>query len=179
MTKRRQAELGFTMIELLTVVSIFGILAVVSANLFFSSLAGSTKEGVIRQIKENGDFSVTQIENSLRAAKRIVANSGGDTCVNGMSLVAYEDLNGSVTELGVVDGRLAFDGSNYLTSSNLVVNEVVGSGKEFMVNCRQDANSGVTFVEVSFTLTKGGGVGDDPEESFESDFRASVSLRNR
>jgi prepilin-type N-terminal cleavage/methylation domain-containing protein len=169
---RYGSRAGFTMVEMLTTVTILGILAVVTVNLFFSSLVGSGKGRSVTDIKQNGEFAITQIENDLRGARRLVVNQAGQVCATGMASVAYEMVDGTVNEVAVAGQRLAVNGSNFLTADNLRVENLV-------VNCTRDSGSNVALVEVAFDLVRGGQPGDKAEEGFAATFRTSVTMRNR
>lgn len=163
---------GFTMIETLTTVVILGILAVVTVNLFFSSLVGSGKGRSVTDIKQNGEFATTQIENDLRGARSLLTNSGGRVCQTGMDSVAYEMFDGTVKELQISGNRLSFGGSEYLTAAGL-------KAENLIINCNRDPGSNVATIEVVFDLVRGGQAGDKPEEGFSTTFRTNVTLRNR
>lgn len=200
-----KCDRGYSLVEMLTVVMVFGVLAMASSNLFFSSLVGSGKEAALRQIKQNGEFTVVQIENSMRGAESLVENAEGKVCEDGeMSAIAYEALDGSVKEIGLVEGKMVISetdengmdqGSNVvLTADDINVytdqyTEGHGTGypsessdptlfQPFEIKCNRDSGSGSTLVEVNFTLYKGG-VQDKPEERYAERFQAKVNLRNR
>lgn len=167
---------GYTMIEVLLSVTIFVVVMISGTNLFLSSIVGTGKEKVVREIKQSGEFAITRIESSLRGARGLVMNSGGKVCEREMASVKYEGLDGVAHEIGVAENRLVLDGS-YLTSDGMKL-EDQGTGG-LAVDCERDLGSGVTYVKVSFTLIAGGEVGDKPEETFTETFETSVTLRNR
>jgi len=157
------------MVELMMAVGVFAILAVTSVNLFFSSLIGTGKETVLREIKQNGEFAANQIEDTLRGVKIV------NTCQAGMTTLDYETLDGDTGSLGLegdVKKRIVFGAADeYLTAQDVNVDQ-------FLVDCYQDPATGVTFVTINFGIAKGGS-DDRPEERWRQDFTASVTLRNK
>ena len=62
---------GFTLIEMMIVVSLLGIIAVVGSGAFFSILRGSTKTKTLQMVKQNGDYAISVMERMIRNARRI------------------------------------------------------------------------------------------------------------
>jgi prepilin-type N-terminal cleavage/methylation domain-containing protein len=63
---------GFTMIELLIVVSIMVILGVIFTNILIDALRGRNKVNAINQVKQNGQVVLDQLSNEIRNADFIV-----------------------------------------------------------------------------------------------------------
>ncbi len=204
----RNEEKGYTLVEMLTVVSVFGVLALASSNLFFSSMVGSSKEAALRQIKQNGEFTVVQLESALRGADALLPNTEEEVCGVGMDSIVYRSSDGRVREIGVdtysgaiyvkdpevPDNRevdvLTAEGLRVVTDSEYPYHpdyprdgsqgEHMGGADlvPFAINCQRDEGSGTTLVEVEFSLYKGD-YDDKPEERYAEGFRAQANLRNR
>lgn len=174
---------GFSMVEMLVVVAVFGILAVGSVNLFFSSLVGSGKESSIRLVKESGDFAIKKIETGLREAREMQTNQDGQICEQGMNALRFVDLDDVIYEVYVDDSdRLVMEvvsgGSSeidFLTSSNVIVDRSDGG---LVVNCEENVANGIVYVGIVLQVEKGAS-SDKWEDRYQETFKTSVTLRNR
>lgn len=63
---------GFTLVELLVVVSIMSILGLIFTNTLVQSLRGQNKVKVINQVKQNGQVVMDKLSNSLRQAEKVI-----------------------------------------------------------------------------------------------------------
>jgi len=111
---------GFSLIEMLVVVSIFAILAVVATQAVVLSLRSARKSDSILDVRGNLDFAVLIIEKSLRNAKFI------SSCTTTPPLVEYIDEHNRASSFGCRD----LDGDGYveiasesarLTSENIKI----------------------------------------------------------
>jgi hypothetical protein len=109
------------------------------------------------------------METDFRSAKAI------DPCTTGMTQVKLLLLNGNYLIYWVNNGRIVLDGDeNYVTSDN---NRVVDG--QLHAECRVDAGSGNTYLEVSFTLATTELNPLKSNEKFSQEFKTSVALRNK
>lgn len=63
---------GFTIIELLVVVSIMAILGVIFTNILVDTIRGRNKVNAINQVKQNGQVVLDKLSNEIRDADGIV-----------------------------------------------------------------------------------------------------------
>jgi prepilin-type N-terminal cleavage/methylation domain-containing protein len=167
--KQINNQAGYSLIELMTVVSVLAIISVVGMNLFFSTLAGNSKEAAMRQVKQEGDYVVTRMENDLRAAKTV------SPCTTDMTSVSYTNLDGSTGLFEVNANRLAAgDLNSFITSTGITIKD----GRLY-VDCQFDSGAKTTSVNVSFTLIVGNQNVNKPVEIYSQEFRTSVVLRNK
>lgn len=105
---------GFSLIELLVVISIFSILAVVVTQVITTSLRSSTKSRSIIQVRENVNFAQSIIERKIRSARSVVCSSPQQ--------LDFVDEDG-VTESFFCDanGNFIAYNSSRLTSSDISV----------------------------------------------------------
>jgi prepilin-type N-terminal cleavage/methylation domain-containing protein len=59
---------GFTLVELVVVVAIFGIVFIVVSNTFFNSIKAALKAEAIKEVRQNGDVAMARIVNDVRNA---------------------------------------------------------------------------------------------------------------
>lgn len=71
MTNQRNKR-GFTIIELLVVVSIMVILGIIFTNILIDALRGRNKVKAINQVKQNGQVVLDKLSNEIRDADGIV-----------------------------------------------------------------------------------------------------------
>lgn len=63
---------GFTLIEILVVISVTAILLTIMTQIFFSSLGGDNKASAIALIKQNGTSVLDEIDKTIRGADDVV-----------------------------------------------------------------------------------------------------------
>lgn len=67
---------GFTLLELLMVVSLLGLILVAVTQLLGASFSGASKASALQLVKENGQFALSTIERTLRNANRVTSCGG-------------------------------------------------------------------------------------------------------
>jgi len=148
---------GFTLIEILIVIGIFGILAFIGTNMFFTILKSSAKTRVLAEVKQNGNYAISVME-------RMVRNARSAECISGGVLITNPDRD--TTNFFCEGTKIASKSGVYLTSD-----KVAATGCNF--SC---AGTTPEVVTISFTLSQSGTT-TRPEEEATIDFRTTVSLR--
>lgn len=64
-------ERGFTLIELLVVMGVFLAVSAVVGGILFSTLRGSQKTTTLDEVRQNGNYAISTMTKSIRAAKSI------------------------------------------------------------------------------------------------------------
>ena len=176
---KRHTSKGFTLIEMMIVITLMVMLMLTASSLFFTTLIGSSKTNVTTQVKEEGDFALSQIEFLLRNAVALRTNLSGQTCQSGMDSIAFQSYDNGITELQKEADpsddnheKIASNSGIYLTSSRVELT----SGPTF--NCSQSNDGSAPFVEVNFTLRKGTPGIDQARDIVEQTFNTGVSLRS-
>lgn len=147
---------GFTLIEILVVIGIFGILAFIGSNMFFTILKSSAKTRVLAEVKQNGNYALSVME-------RMVRNARNAECVSGGVLITNPDRD--TTNFFCDGAKIASNSGVYLTSDKV-------SASNCNFSCQETTPEVVT---ISFTLSQA--VGVRVEEIAEIEFRSTVSLR--
>jgi prepilin-type N-terminal cleavage/methylation domain-containing protein len=116
MTKRIQ---GFSLLEILVVITVFSILAILTTQAVLLTLRGSKKSESLTKVRGNIDYSLAVIERNIRNAEFIVECPNSDT-----SIISYLDENGVLTSFSYAsddDGGYIASASGRLTSSDVDV----------------------------------------------------------
>src|SRR5258706_14798276 len=69
----KKHSLGFTLIELLAVILIFSLVSGIGAVILVTSLRTSTKTNTITNVKQNGNFVISQMVKVIRDATDIAS----------------------------------------------------------------------------------------------------------
>lgn len=172
--RKRIMPNGFTLLEIMVSVGILGIVSVLVAQSFFSSVRSNTKVEILKEVKQNGDFALDTMVSRIRKARTVTCDSATQLTVT--------NPNSSVTTLGcVVDAGItriasASATTDYLTSSDVTIGGTDCSGSTLVMSCT--STSGVpTRVDIAFTLTSTTSSPDAIDQG-SVDFATSVSLRN-
>jgi prepilin-type N-terminal cleavage/methylation domain-containing protein len=175
---RHHHQSGFTLIEILVVVSLSVIITLAAAGLFFTTLISNSKKNVLTTIKDEGDYSLSQMEFLLRNAIALVPNPSSPaspTCTTGMSSITLKSYDGGTTTLSTQNNKIASQSAAaatpvYLTSTNTTL-----SGLSF--NCEQASQNYGTYVTISFTLQKTSPDFNSPTPTQDT-FTTSVNIRS-
>ena len=115
-TKRIQ---GFSLLEILVVITVFSILAILTTQTVLLTLKGSKKSESLTKVRGNIDYSLAIIERNIRNADSI------EECPNPDSdIISYKDENGVSTSFSCAsdtDGGYIASASGRLTSSEVDV----------------------------------------------------------
>ena len=110
---------GYSLIEVLVVISIFAVLGAIAAQSIAYSLRNSRKANSVIQGRQNLEYAVSIIERRLRNAQDITS------CLPNAAAIAYTDENGQPAAFACQDvgipgsiGGVTSD-SERLTSSNV------------------------------------------------------------
>lgn len=172
------SKAGFTIIEMLVVISLVVMLMLVSTSVFLTSLVGNTKTVLAQDLKEEGEYTLSQLEFLLRNAVEIEENSLGQTCQMGMNEISFRSIDNGLTTLFLEEDpednqmKIASNSGVYLTSSG--VNVI--SGPTF--DCDQSSDLNRTHVKISFTIRKGDPGVDDNRDIIQETFSTGVNLRS-
>lgn len=154
---------GFSLIEILIVLSVFVLLVFISNQIFFSTLRGTSKTQAITAVKQNGNYAVSIIQRSLYSSRGLVSCTA--------DRVNYYDADGkqtffSCSQLGTDNAYIASDSAR-LTSEDVKVTVCT-------VLCKVSAAP--QEVELNFTLERKDAIKIQEKAAF--DFKTRVVLRN-
>lgn len=168
--KSQQLQSGFTLVELLVSMMVIAIVGSIILVIFFSVLRGSSKTDKIIQVRQSGNYAISQVTKMIRGARSI-------SCVppeEDLEFVTISDDNGSSTKIFCADGRITAEGE---TTSELADSSQVNVSCSF--SCLQMPNSLMKLVGISMTV-KANQDGEDsaPEDMATQEFKTSVVVRS-
>ena len=173
----RSGVKGYTLIELLAVISILVILTGIISGIIYSTLRGGSKTRITTEVTQNGTYAIGVISN-------ILAPSRGVTKVGGVEIndCTTVQTGSSITVKSIDGGETTFACSGTNISSNSVslinTNQVQIQPGSCSFSCQQkstDAYS-IPVVSVKFTIEdKNAALFENKSSSL---FKTSVSLRN-
>jgi prepilin-type N-terminal cleavage/methylation domain-containing protein len=156
---------GYSLIELLIVITLVAFLAVTATNFLFTSLSGSGKASGLAVVKQNGDHTIGVIERRIRDAQAA-------SCPSADSLL-LTDAGGEDTTFAVTSDRVTSTtaaGDVFLTSERIVA-------ESFSCSVISGAEGTPDIVAISFQLRLGDPSTDRPEEVAVEQFETRVTMR--
>jgi prepilin-type N-terminal cleavage/methylation domain-containing protein len=187
---RINKNLGFTLIEMLVVISSLALLILAGSNLFFASLFGSGKTEAIKEVRQNGEYALKVIEetikNSYGVRTCVPGNQEGDKppLVDPPKIVVKDKTNNEITfqalRFTLDDGSeiyriasissLSPNSPYYLTSNKVKVGN-------FKVDCADVQENLPSKISFGFKLVIGK-ADYTPERKASINFSATVTSRN-
>lgn len=180
---RRQ---GFTLLEILVSMSIASIVGILVTQVFFTTTRSNTKTELLKDVKQNGEFALGQIERMIHNAKSVesvcpvsgttltsvvITNPNNDTTTIGCIFDAAEN----VTRIASTSGS---GKTEYLTGSNITIGGTscadADNSLSFFCSANQDEPPSI---RIQFYLQKAGMQLDQTEKSTAS-FQTTVTARN-
>ena len=168
---------GFTLIELMVVVTLISIMGIMTTQILIINIRSQKKSEIIKEVKQNGDFALSVMENMVRNANDIVTAS----CNTNTNQFAILNQDGFSTTFDCSDGlQIASRSADYPTG-NPLENYPLTSTKvsleacNFRIVCPTPPLS-AKYVFINFSLKQAGGV--SVEDTAKSDFQTTISLRN-
>lgn len=114
---------GYTLMEMLVVIVLFGIIGTVASETIIFTLRGTAKADAISKVRNNIDYAVGEMEREIRGASKITSACTG---VAASSITFLDQNNSSVTYscVGINSNNLPSSiasSSASLTSSNITL----------------------------------------------------------
>lgn len=167
---------GFTLIEILVVIAILSIVLVAFSSTLFSILNGEAKTEVSNQVKQNGEYVLSFIDQTIRNARNIAVSGGGSvlTAVN-------PDGNSSTTTISCVTGNpnkftLTSTGVPPINSQPITEDFVTVLDCTNVFTPLPSNNNNPPGVQVKFQLQQTGILGKAIQQSSQT-FRTTVFIR--
>lgn len=158
---------GFTLIEMLVVISLIGLIAVTASGFLIVSLMSSAKANVTKEIRQTGNYALSVMEGLI-----LTSTSVGCTSPN---YVHVKDINGNLATFECRDGgSISSSSATITTPVNLISTNVTVSGCNF--NCSTQPGL-PTKVHLEYTLNKGD-ANSRPSERASVTFETEVLNKN-
>jgi len=169
----KSASAGFTMIELLVVVSITVMLMMTVSVFFLTFIVGSNKAAFEQKVKHDGETALDQAATMLRNARSI------ETCATNMTSISFTGQDNLTTTLTGASDRVASVSAIttpattfYLTSDYSLLTPT----NSVIFDCYLGTNN-QRYVDITFTLKKGTGTNND-QNTISREFKTGVTIRN-
>ena len=159
---------GFSLIEVLVVLSIFVLIAIIANQLLFPVFRGSEKTGAAIIVKQNGNYAISVIQRELYNSKGVSGCTG--------EIISYLNADNQPTSISCPTGT---GGKISLTPSSGVARDLTSNEVQVQsctVECLPLPPQEIRQVIVNFTLEKAGAARTEEKASF--NFQTSVTLRN-
>ena len=171
--KKKKVTRGFTLVELLVVITIFVTVGSVVISLLVISLRGSNKSESTTVVKQNGSFALSQMVKNIRYARDIATPA---SCIpsatsSTLTIVTYP-YNTQITYQCPIGASQAISSNS---ASLIDINAVQVTACQF--TCVQASASEPPRVTIQFTLTSRGANALTESQST-IPFQSSVILRN-
>jgi type II secretory pathway pseudopilin PulG len=156
------------MIEMIVVVSILGLVAVMTSGFLLVSLTATGKAEVVKEVRQNGNYALSVMEGMILNSRGV-----GCTAAGTIQKVQVTDANGVVTNF-VCDGTQKKISSVSAQTVDLTSSSVTVFGCDFWC---EDSPGLPVKVHLGFTVQKGGDT-DRPSEKASLEFHTDVMPRN-
>ena len=163
---------GFTLVELLVSITLMAVIGVAINTIFITTLKSANKADIMKEIKQNGEYASTVMEQMIRNAQTIQDVGGLGVCTSaGLSGSSIRILNSDdhTSTFQLSAGQISSTGG-------MLTNNLKTSATNLIFTCSKIGNAPPT-VTFSFTISQLG-TPAKAEEKATMNFRTTVSLRS-
>ncbi len=158
---------GTSVIELTVVIGLISLLALAISAIMLSTTVTSNRLRRLTQIKQAGDYALTQIQTLIRNSRDIVS------CDPDLDTITVINPDGGATDIMTEESgsstRIASNSGIYITPDSLTVNA-------FSLSCEPNLTDPSLF-KISFDLTQVESSGNSRENST-LHFETTTTIRN-
>lgn len=166
---------------MLVAITLSVILLGAASGLFFTTLRTDSKKSYVTDIKDNGDYAISQMEFLLRNAIALEPIGGNSPrCTNGMNQILLRSIDNGLTTLFIDEGRVASESASadgltgtthYLTGEHLTASNL-------SFNCQQSSPNIGTFIQINFSLTYSTASGQFYGDGGTENFTTTINVRS-
>lgn len=180
----RHQKGGFTLIELLVVIFLIATVGGIAISILFSALRGANKSNSLAQIRQSGNYTISQISKMITFAKVFngVSNDGSTyktSCIDDSTAYQYVQItafdNGITTFSCPSGSSTAIASASATYSVNLTDSNLTVTSCSFY--CWQSNILSDPTITIDFTLNKGTAA-SAVENQAQVHFQTSVTPRN-
>ncbi len=166
---------GFTLIELLAVIFVIGIVGGVVFATTVSLLRGTNKSNALTNIRQNGNYAVTQLTKILHDAKRIndpltSSCDGSALTKKSITVTGFDNAQTTISCSTGANGTIASNSASLINANSILVTAC-------SISCQQVSAADIPRVTVTFTLSQRT-TNSLFENQASSSFNATTQLRN-
>ncbi len=180
-THNPQPNCGFSLIELLVVITLVGIIGVITTQVFILGIRSAGKSEITKEVKQNGDYALSVIENMVRRAINIQAN-----CNQSVNELTIKNSDGYTTTFSCTDGGSIASNSGGFPDPTPTVTQSLTNNRVAIYNCTSAFRivcptppTNPKYVFVNFTVNQAGaGLTPTPGSFSSIDYQTTISLRN-
>jgi type II secretory pathway pseudopilin PulG len=165
---------GFTLIEVLVILSISVLMLLMVTSFFMTFIVGNAKAIFEQRLKREGETAINQMASMIRNSRTLVS-----TCSLGMTSLSFTGIDNLTTTLTGTNGRIASVSAItspattfYLTSDFNQLTPV----DTITFNCYEAENNQI-YIEIDFTLQRGSSTQND-QTTLIRQFKTGLNLRN-
>lgn len=172
---------GFSLIELLVVITLIGIIGVITTQVFILGFRSQGKSEITKEVKQNGDYTLSVIESMVRNAVNIQAG-----CNQSVAQLPITNPDGYTTTFFCSEGDKIASISSGFPDPTPSVSQALTNNKVAVYNCSvafrivcPTPPINPKYVFVNFTVSQAGvGLTPTPGSFSSIDYQTTISLRN-
>ena len=169
--QKSKLQNGFTLIELLVVMSILVIVGVIIAAILINTLRGSSKATILTDVKQNGNYALSQMVQNLRNATSINLTPCGNPSTAVQSITSTQ-VNNIQTTFDCSGSTITSNGTSLLDTTKV---QLVPSSCSIV--CSQQSATDYPVIQIQFSLAQKS-TSTFVEQTASLSFQTSVVLRN-
>lgn len=170
---------GFSLLELVLVLSILGIIVPAGFSMFMASMRAQLKVSILQEVKRNGDTALSVIENLIKSRTQSlqqldgtpICNSSGSSYALGD--VYFVDPEAQRFRFHMSGNQIASDsssiGSSFVTSPKVAVTN-------FSITCEKETSFTPPIISIGYTVSQARET-TRAEEQSTLDYLTKVRLR--
>lgn len=165
-----QDNKGFTLVEMVVVISLLGIVAIIATGFLLTTLSGSGKAEMVKEVRQNGNYALSVMENMIRNSLAFKTD-----CPNpDNKSLTIVNQDGGTTVFSCSEGKIA-SGSAFLTNDSVFVDDEGEDACSFECTHLPGLPPVVT---IKFTVSQIPDESLRPSEKASLDFETVVVVRN-
>lgn len=181
-TNKTHRQRGYTIIELLAVMTIVVVVSGMIAGILYSTLRGGSKSKITSDVAQNGNYAISVISQTIILSQDVTSVGGTPitSCITSPTGTSIDltQSDGSTITFSCTNNTVASTSatvtSSLIDTSNLEVDPTTCAFK-----CRQDNNNPIAIpvIDVAFSVKQKGSV-TNAEAKSSASFSTSTSMRN-
>lgn len=167
---------GFTLVELLVVITLVGLIGAIISQSFILGIRSQSKSEIVKEVKQNGDYALSVIDEMVRNATDITLFC--NTSTDQLSIVNQD--GGTTTFDCSSDKEIASISGAAPTPFPITNDRVIVTNCNFRIVCPTPPLS-PKYVFISFTVKQAAVPNQPtplPENRASIEYQTTISLRN-